>query len=175
MTETEMRDEFFDYQRMWSKRYLQRVRSCVHTIAMIRSEIAEIDINKDGLKAVRYDVDNVGGTPDDDAMARRVERMNSLKAEFQEELQQTQQRLSALQKEKKGGERFILSKEQQDEIVKLRKSQAETRKQLKNVRKELTADIDSLGLRLKVVNIALVPVLVVLFGLLRGFLRRKHA
>ena len=86
MTETEMRDEFFDYQRMWSKRYLQRVRSCVHTIAMIRSEIAEIDINKDGLKAVRYDVDNVGGTPDDDAMARRVERMDSLKAEFQEEL-----------------------------------------------------------------------------------------
>ena len=85
------------------------------------------------------------------------------------------QRLSALQKEKKGGERFILSKEQQDEIVKLRKSQAETRKQLKNVRKELTADIDSLGLRLKIINIALVPVLVVLFGLLRGYLRRKRA
>ena len=79
------------------------------------------------------------------------------------------------QKEKKGGERFILSKEQQDEIVKLRKSQAETRKQLKNVRKELTADIDSLGLRLKIINIALVPVLVVLFGLLRGYLRRKRA
>ena len=62
-----------------------------------------------------------------------------------------------------------------NEIVKLRKSQAETRKQLKNVRKELTADIDSLGLRLKIINIALVPVLVVLFGLLRGYLRRKRA
>ena len=107
--------------------------------------------------------------------AEATKKWQAKEAEFQEELQQTQQRLSALQKEKKGGERFILSKEQQDEIVKLRKSQAETRKQLKNVRKELTADIDSLGLRLKVVNIALVPVLVVLFGLLRGFLRRKHA
>ena len=53
--------------------------------------------------------------------------------------------------------------------------QAETRKQLKNVRKELTADIDALGLRLKVANIALVPVLVVLFGLLRGYLRRRRA
>ncbi|MBQ6136762.1 MAG: Gldg family protein [Kiritimatiellae bacterium] len=107
--------------------------------------------------------------------AEATKKWQAREAAFQEELQQTQQRLSALQKEKKGGERFILSKEQQDEIVKLRKSQAETRKQLKNVRKELTADIDSLGLRLKVVNIALVPVLVVLFGLMRGFLRRKSA
>ena len=56
-----------------------------------------------------------------------------------------------------------------------RLAQAETRKQLKNVRKELTADIDSLGLTLKCINIALVPVLVVLFGLLRGYLRRKRA
>ena len=32
-------------------------------------------------------------------------------------------------------------------------------------RKELTADIDSLGLRLKCINIVLVPVIVILFGL----------
>lgn len=107
--------------------------------------------------------------------AEATKKWQAREAAFQEELQKTQQRLSALQREKKDGERFILSKEQQDEIVKLRKSQAETRKQLKNVRKELTADIDSLGLRLKIINIALVPVLVVLFGLLRGYLRRKRA
>ena len=107
--------------------------------------------------------------------AEATKKWQAREAAFQEELQKTQQRLSALQREKKDGERFILSKEQQDEIVKLRKSQAETRKQLKNVRKELTADIDSLGLRLKIINIALVPVLVVLFGLMRGYLRRKHA
>ena len=69
----------------------------------------------------------------------------------------------------------MLSKEQHDELVKLRKAQADTSKQLKNVRKELTADIDSLGLRLKTVNIVLMPVVVVLFGLLRGFFRRRHA
>ena len=107
--------------------------------------------------------------------AEATKKWQAREAAFQEELQQTQQRLSALQKEKKGGERFILSKEQQDEIVKLRKTQADTRKQLKNVRKELTADIDSLGLRLKVANIVLVPVLVVVFGLLRGYLRRRRA
>ena len=85
-----------------------------------------------------------------------------------------EQALSALQREKKGGERFILSKEQQDEIVKLRKAQAETRKQLKNVRKELTADIDSLGLMLKVLNILAIPALVIFFGIFRGLKRRKR-
>ena len=107
--------------------------------------------------------------------AEATKKWQAREAAFQEELQKTQQRLSALQHEKKGGERFILSKEQQDEIVKLRKTQADTRKQLKNVRKELTADIDSLGLRLKVANIVLVPVLVVVFGLLRGYFRRRRA
>ena len=107
--------------------------------------------------------------------AEATKKWQAREAAFQEELQETQQRLAALQREKTAGERYILSKEQQDEIDKLRKAQADTRRQLKNVRKELTADIDSLGLRLKVVNIALVPVLVVLFGLLRGYLRRKRA
>ena len=63
---------------------------------------------------------------------------------------------------------------QQEEIVKLRKTQAETRRKLKNVRKELTADIDRLGLTLKVINICLVPAIVILLGLLRGLMRRRH-
>ncbi|MGN0854702.1 MAG: Gldg family protein [Kiritimatiellia bacterium] len=103
-----------------------------------------------------------------EAMAKWQKR----EAEFQSELQQTQQRLQELQSQKTGNERFILSKEQQEEIVKLRKAQADTRKQLKGVRKELTADIDSLGMWLKCINIALIPLLVVLFGIAR-FIRRK--
>ena len=106
--------------------------------------------------------------------AQAMRKWQRREADFEAELQTTQQRLQALQKQKSGDERYILSREQQEEIVKLRKAQAETRKQLKNVRKELTADIDSLGLRLKCLNIALVPALVVLFGLLRGYLRRKR-
>ena len=93
---------------------------------------------------------------------------------FEQELQETQQRLMALQKQKTGNERLLLSKEQQEEIDKLRKAQADTRRQLKNVRKELTGDIDRLGLTLKVINICLVPLLVVLFGILHGLRRRKH-
>ena len=105
--------------------------------------------------------------------AQAMRKWQRKQAAFEAELQMTQQRLQALQKQKSGDERYILSREQQDEILKLRKAQAETRKQLKNVRKELTADIDSLGLMLKCINIALVPALVVLFGLFRGYLKRK--
>ena len=106
--------------------------------------------------------------------AKAMAKWQAKQEAFEKELQETQQRLMALQKQKSGNERLILSKEQQEQIAKLRKSQADTRKQLKNVRKELTGDIDRLGLTLKVLNICLVPVLVILFGLLRGWLRRKH-
>ena len=105
--------------------------------------------------------------------AEAMRKFQAKEAAFQEELQQTQQRLQALQREKKDGERFVLSSAQQEEIRKLRKAQAETRRQLKNVRKDLTAGIDSLGLTLKTVNIVLVPVLVILLGIFRGLRRRK--
>ena len=86
MTETEMHDEYLAYQRMWSKRYLQRVRSCVHTIAMIRSEIAELESMMDGIGAVRYDREHVAGRADDEGLLRRIDRMDSLRAEFRDEL-----------------------------------------------------------------------------------------
>ena len=105
--------------------------------------------------------------------AEAMRKFQRRQADLEAELQMTQQRLSALQKEKNAKDRFILSKEQQDEIVKFRKAQADTRRELKNVRKELTAGIDSLGLTLKCINIALVPFLVVLFGLFRGYLRKR--
>ena len=105
--------------------------------------------------------------------AEAMKKFQRKQADFEAELQMTQQRLAALQKQKSGNERFVLSKEQQDEIVRLRKAQADTKRELKKVRKELTAGIDSLGLTLKCVNIALVPVLVVLFGLFRGFIRKR--
>ena len=93
-------------------------------------------------------------------------------ADLQQRLQEAQQRISDLQRQKSGNERMILSREQQDEIAKFRKAQADTRKELKGVRKALTGDIDSLGMRLKCINIGLIPLLVVLFGVVR-FLRRK--
>lgn len=93
MTDNEvfLRDEYVDYMKMWAKRYLQRVRSTVHTIAMIRSEIDELEEMVDGLGAVRYDRDPVKCGVDDEGMIRRIERMESLRAEFRDELDQNLQ------------------------------------------------------------------------------------
>ncbi len=79
-------DEFADYMRSWSKRYLKRVRSTIHTIAMIRSEIAELDAMMDGIKAVDYSRDKVTASPSDDGMVNAISRMESLKAEYRDEL-----------------------------------------------------------------------------------------
>ena len=105
--------------------------------------------------------------------AEAMAKWQKKESELQSKLAEAQQRINELQSRKSGNERMLLSKEQQQEIVKFRKAQAETRRELKGVRKELTADIDSLGSRLKGINIALMPVLVVLFGLFRGFLRKR--
>lgn len=88
-------------------------------------------------------------------------------------LQETQQRLNSLQQQKSGNERLILSRAQQEEIAQFRKTQAQTRKQLKDVRKNLNRDIEMLGLRLKLLNIVLIPLLVIVFGVYRGLSRRK--
>ena len=77
-------------------------------------------------------------------------------------------------KEKTGNDRMILSREQQEEITKLRKAQADTSRQLKNVRKELTSGIDSLGVLLKTINILALPLIIVAFGIFRGIRRRRR-
>jgi len=109
--------------------------------------------------------------------ALEVKAMKKWQAEeerLEAALQETQQRLTDLQQKKTGKERLILSKEQQSELEQFRKTQADTRKQLKEVRKNLNKEIESLGLILKVVNIALIPLLVIGFGLYRGFQRKKR-
>ena len=109
--------------------------------------------------------------------ALEVKAMKKWQAEeerLEAALQETQQRLTELQQQKTGKERLILSKEQQSELEQFRKTQADTRKQLKEVRKNLNREIESLGLTLKVVNIALIPLLVIVFGLYRGFQRKKR-
>ena len=106
--------------------------------------------------------------------AKAMAKWQRKQSELEAALQETQQRLSALQKQKTGNDRMILSREQQEEIAQFRKVQADTRRQLKNVRKELTSDIDSLGLMLKVLNILAIPAIVVFFGIFRGLKRRKR-
>ncbi len=88
-------------------------------------------------------------------------------------LQETRQRLAELQNQKQGNQRLIISPEQQAEIERFQKQQADTSRQLKDVRKNLNREIENLGRTVKVLNIALIPLLVIVLGIVRGIHRRK--
>ena len=96
---------------------------------------------------------------------------------LEEEKQKTQQRLAELQKSQGAGAKAaqILSPEQQAELERFKKTYIETNLALKELRKNLRQDAEALVFWTKVTNIALMPLLVALAGLLIALLRRKLA
>ena len=94
--------------------------------------------------------------------------------ELQAKLNETSKKLNELLQGKRGTDRQLVSQELESAIGEARREKAKTQKELKNVRKELNADIENLGFRLKVANICLMPLLVILFGIFRAVFRRMR-
>jgi ABC-type uncharacterized transport system involved in gliding motility auxiliary subunit len=94
--------------------------------------------------------------------------------ELEASLGQTQEKLNALQKGRGAGAGAILSAEQQSELENFRRKAAETRLALKEVRRELRAESEALQFWTKVVNIALMPLLVAIAGIAFAALRRRR-
>ena len=94
--------------------------------------------------------------------------------ELQQSLNDTQQRLSALQLQKKDkDQRFILSPEQQAEVENFRKKQAEVSKELKQAQKDLRKEVVSLETRMEWLNILSMPFAVTAAGVSIAFIKRK--
>jgi ABC-type uncharacterized transport system involved in gliding motility auxiliary subunit len=97
-------------------------------------------------------------------------------SQLEKGLAETEQRLNELQTRKEGGnQQFILSPEQQKELENFRKKEADARKELKLVRRDLRTEIDDLESRLKWLNIAAVPAIVALFGIGLAIHRKKRS
>ena len=94
---------------------------------------------------------------------------------LEDELQKTTENLQKLQKSQGAGAKGaqILTPEQQAEMESFRMKVAETRKELKDLRKNLRQDAERLVFLTKVANIALMPLLVALLGILIALLRRR--
>ena len=107
--------------------------------------------------------------------AQAQEAYQSKIKEIEAKLAETQKRLNELQTKKEGGQRFILSPEQQQELEKFKHEEANTKKELKEVRKKLRQDIDALEFWTKVINIGAMPAVVILAGLTSAFLKRQRA
>jgi ABC-type uncharacterized transport system involved in gliding motility auxiliary subunit len=94
--------------------------------------------------------------------------------ELEDNLNQTQEKLQALQKGKPGATTAILTAEQQVELDNFRKRAIETRRDLKELRKNLRVETDALEFWTKVINIGLVPLLVAIAGLALALARRRR-
>jgi ABC-type uncharacterized transport system involved in gliding motility auxiliary subunit len=93
---------------------------------------------------------------------------------LQMELEETERRLGELQAAKGEGELTVISDEQQAEIQRFMDRRIEIRRELRQVQHDLRRDIESLGTRLKAVNIGLVPLAVLLAALVYDLRRRRR-
>jgi len=107
--------------------------------------------------------------------AAAQERFRSKIKDLEKSLQDAQTKLNELQQAKQGTgqQKLILSPEQQAEITKFKQKQAEVNKELKQVRKDLRREIDSLENRIKWYNIAGMPFLVTAAGISLALVKRK--
>jgi len=93
---------------------------------------------------------------------------------LQAELRGTEQKLGELQAARKDTSSLMMSPEQQAEVQKFLDEQVRIRQELRNVRRNLDRDIDSLGTTLKILNIALVPLLLTALALAAVFVKRRR-
>lgn len=98
--------------------------------------------------------------------------------DLEDNLNQTKEKLSALEKTKgaaaSGAAAKELTPEQQAEVDLFRKRVVETRRELKDVRRELRADTEALEFWTKVANIALIPLLVIIAGITLAIVKRRR-
>jgi ABC-type uncharacterized transport system involved in gliding motility auxiliary subunit len=93
---------------------------------------------------------------------------------LQFKLDETRARLAEMQKQKQGKQRTILTADQEKAITAFQEEDRITKRQLKDLRRTLNADIENLGVRVKSINIALIPALIVGASFIRFFLRRRR-
>jgi len=102
-------------------------------------------------------------------------RFQATEQQLQEELREAEQKLAELQRSREaaGDNNLIMSAEQQAELDRFRQRQLEIRRELRQVRRELDRDIESLGSWLKFINIALIPLLLSIGALSVLWLRAR--
>ncbi len=95
---------------------------------------------------------------------------------MEDDMQQTTEKMQKLQKPSGDAKSAqILTAEQQGELDRFKKRILQTRRELKDLRKDLRQDAEALQFWTKVVNIAAVPLLVTLFGIGLALRTRRRA
>lgn len=109
------------------------------------------------------------------ALERRAqERWRAEENELLKRMEETNLRLSELERQKDDSQRLIISPEQEAEISKFKEERRRNRQQLKEVRKKLRADINRLGATLAGINIFLMPFCVAIGGIIFALFRQRR-
>ncbi len=95
--------------------------------------------------------------------------------ELMQKVEDTNQKLRQLEQQKDASQKMIMSPEQEEEIRKFQEEKIRINQQLKEVRRNLRADIESLGSWLKFINIFLMVFIVAMGGGLFALYRRKKS
>jgi ABC-type uncharacterized transport system involved in gliding motility auxiliary subunit len=103
------------------------------------------------------------------------EQLRAKEKELDTELKDTEKKLSDLEAGRSGGAgSLVLSPEQEAELSRFQQERVRIRKELRDVRRSLDVEIERLGTRLKILNMALVPALLAIGALGLALARRSR-
>jgi ABC-type uncharacterized transport system involved in gliding motility auxiliary subunit len=110
-----------------------------------------------------------------EALKRQADdRLRAKALELQTELQQTEGKLTELQAKRNDQSSLMLSPEQEAELKRFTAEKARVRKELRETERGLDVDINRLGSLLKMLNIAIAPLIVAVAGVVILSLRRRR-
>lgn len=102
------------------------------------------------------------------------DRFRETEENLKRELDDTERRLTELQSARSDANNLLMTDEQQAEIDRFIDRRAEIRQELRGVQRNLDRNIEQLGTVLKVINIALVPLLLTIFVLVAVWRRSRR-
>jgi gliding-associated putative ABC transporter substrate-binding component GldG len=99
----------------------------------------------------------------------------SREQELMKKVDETNEKLSQMEQQKDDSQKLLISKAQEEEIKKFQEEKRRINKELKKVRRNLRADIEALGVSVKLINIFLMPFLVAIAGIAFALHRRRKS
>ena len=110
-----------------------------------------------------------------DLQRQADDRLREEESELLDSLAATEAELAQLNQDEDGNPIGELTPEIQAEIDRFNAEMVETRRRLRDVRFQLTEDIERLGTNLKAANTALIPILLTIFVLIAHLLRVQRS
>jgi len=109
----------------------------------------------------------------DELRRKADDQLRAKEKELDAQLKDTESKLTALEAGRGGKNTMTLTPEQEAELTRFQHERVRIRKDLRDVRRSLDIEIEKLGTRLKVINIALIPFLLAIGAVILAITRRR--